>query len=136
MSPKEQEVLERIRQLKTPRWRSFGVCRYDWGAWRLSEGGVRFTAVECGDPPLKGSVAVHCDTLRINRRSTDGAWESWRLPQTAEESRLNGGEDLMVASLCANLRPSPPSARTAPSSAPPSLAKPPPPATPRPKPAR
>jgi hypothetical protein len=133
MSPKEKEVLERIRLLKTPRWRSFGPCRYDWGGWRLSEGGVRSTAVECGDPPLKGSVAVHCDTLRVNRRSEEGAWESWRLPQSVAESSLSGGEDLMVAALCANVRPAAPPAGGArpstPPTTPPGIGTPPVPAT-------
>ncbi|MEB3321400.1 MAG: hypothetical protein VKI81_01095 [Synechococcaceae cyanobacterium] len=104
----EREILDRIRQLKTSPWRSFGVCRYDWRNWRLGDGGVRVTAVECGEPPQKGSVAVHCDTLRINRRMGEGAWEPWRLPYSVEESKVSGGEDLMVASLCANVRPTSP----------------------------
>jgi hypothetical protein len=104
MSPKEQQVLERIRQMKTPPWRSFGPCRYDWGGWRLSDGGVRVTTFECADPPQRGSVAVHCETLRINRRLGEGAWEPWRLPYSRLESRFSGGEDLMVAALCANVR--------------------------------
>ncbi|HYP04034.1 MAG TPA: hypothetical protein VER57_05740 [Cyanobium sp.] len=105
LSSKEQQVLERIRQMKTPPWRSFGPCRYDWGGWRLSDGGVRVTSFECGDPPQqRGSVAVHCETLRINRRVGEGAWEPWRLPYSRLESRGTGGEDLMVAALCANVR--------------------------------
>ena len=105
-SSKEQEVLERIRKLKAPRWRSFGPCRYDWSAWRLSEGDVRSTAVECGEPPVTGSVAVHCPTLKLSRRSGSGAWEEWRLPLSVDESKVVGGEDRMVAMLCANARPS------------------------------
>jgi len=104
MSSKEQQVLDRIRQMKTPPWRSFGPCRYDWGGWRLSDGGVRVTTFECGDPPQRGGVAVHCETLRINRRLGEGAWEPWRLPYSRLESRSSGGEDLMVAALCANVR--------------------------------
>jgi len=104
MSSKEQQVLDRIRQMKTPPWRSFGACRYDWGGWRLSDGGVRVTTFECGDPPQRGGVAVHCETLRINRRLGEGAWEPWRLPYSRLESRSSGGEDLMVAALCANVR--------------------------------
>ncbi|MCP9804412.1 hypothetical protein KBY75_12630 [Cyanobium sp. T1G-Tous] len=34
-STKEQAILDKIRQLKAPRWKNFGSCRYDWGAWRL-----------------------------------------------------------------------------------------------------
>jgi hypothetical protein len=109
LSGKEQQVLERIRQLKTPRWRSFGVCRYDWGGWRMSEAGVRATASECGEPPVASSTAVHCDTLRVARRIGDGPWEPWRLPLSTDESKSLGGEDRMVASLCANLSPVVPS---------------------------
>lgn len=111
ISPKEKELLERIRRMKAPRWRSFGVCRYDWSAWRLSEGGVRSTDVECGTPPVKGTVAVHCDTLRVTRRAEDGSWKPWRLPLSMDESAEMGGEDVMVASLCANLRPVPATSR-------------------------
>jgi len=112
-SSKEQQVLERIRQMKTPRWRSFGVCRYDWGGWRMSEAGVRATASECGEPPATSSVAVHCDTLRVARRIGEAPWEPWRLPLSAEESKTLGGEDRMVASLCANVAPSAPAAPAA-----------------------
>ncbi len=113
LSGKEQQMLERIRQLKAPRWRSFGVCRYDWGGWRLSEAGVRATASECGEPPAGSGVAVHCDTLRVARRIGEGPWEPWRLPLSTEESKTLGGEDRMVASLCANVAPSSPSAPAA-----------------------
>ncbi|MFM7393550.1 MAG: hypothetical protein ACKO22_04100 [Cyanobium sp.] len=112
-SGKEQQVLDRIRQLKAPRWRSFGVCRYDWGGWRMSEAGVRATAAECGEPPAASSVAVHCDTLRVARRIGDGPWEPWRLPLSSEESKTLGGEDRMVANLCANVAPSTPAAPAA-----------------------
>lgn len=101
---REKELLERIKALKTPRLRSFGACRYDWGAWRLNGKGVRTTSSECGDPPIRGSVAVYCDTLQINRRAGEGPWEGWRLPFTAEEAPVLGGEDRLVAALCANVR--------------------------------
>ena len=101
---RERELLERIRELKTPRLRSYGACRYDWGAWRLNDRGVRSTASECGEPPVRGTVAVYCDTLQINRRVEEGPWEGWRLPYSADESPLLGGEDRLVASLCANVR--------------------------------
>lgn len=128
LSGKEKDVLERIRKLKEPRWRAFGACRYDWGAWRLSEGEVRTTVVECGNPPLMGSVAVHCGTLRVTRRGDDGAWLPWRLPLAVGEAPASGGEDLMVASLCANVRPAPPPVRVAPRAAAPTT--PPSPVTP------
>jgi hypothetical protein len=111
LTGRERELLERIRQLKAPRLRSFGNCRYDWGAWRLNEKAVRSTASECGDPPTRGTVAVYCDTLQINRRVEEGPWEGWRLPYNAGESPLLGDEERMVATLCANVKPSVPSTR-------------------------
>lgn len=105
---REQQLLERIRQLKAPRWRSYGVCRYDWSAWRLTEGAVRTTDVECGPDNGRALVAVHCDTLQVSRREGDAAWSPWRLPLSPAESKTSGGEDLMVAALCANLKPSAP----------------------------
>ena len=131
LTGREKELLERIRQLKAPRLRSFGSCRYDWGAWRLSERGVRSTSSECGEPPIRGTVAVYCDTLQINRRVEGGAWEGWRLPYNATESPLLGDEERMVATLCANVKPSPPSTRPA---APPPLGGPAAPAAPAPAP--
>ena len=105
LNAKEQQLLERIRQLKAPRWRSYGVCRYDWSAWRLTEGAVRTTDVECGPENSRAVVAVHCDTLQVSRREGEAAWSPWRLPLSAAESKTNGGEDLMVAALCANIKP-------------------------------
>ena len=112
LNAKEQQLLERIRQLKAPRWRSYGVCRYDWSAWRLTEGAVRTTEVECGPENSRALVAVHCDTLQVSRREGETAWMPWRLPLSAAESKTSGGEDLMVAALCANIKPSAPGAST------------------------
>lgn len=106
-SPKEQVLLERIRQLKAPRWKSFGSCRYDWSAWRVAEGGVRTTTSICGAPEVTGKVAVHCETLRVSHQGAQGVWGEWRLPLSQEESKSQGGEDLMVANLCANAKPIP-----------------------------
>ncbi|MCP9840036.1 hypothetical protein KBY93_05220 [Synechococcus sp. J7-Johnson] len=102
---REKELLEKIRKLKAPRWRSFGACQYDWTAWRLSAKGVRTTNFRCGDPPITGNVAVFCPSLRISRQVADAQWESWRLPLSLSESAATGGEDQMVANLCANARP-------------------------------
>ncbi|WP_094554502.1 hypothetical protein [Synechococcus sp. 1G10] len=102
---RERELLEKIRRLKAPRWRSFGACQYDWTAWRLSAKGVRTTNFRCGDPPITGNVAVFCPSLRISRQVADAQWESWRLPLSLSESAAIGGEDQMVANLCANARP-------------------------------
>lgn len=106
-SAKEQVLLEKIRQLKAPRWKTFGNCRYDWSAWRIAEGGVRTTTSICGSPEVTSKVAVHCDTLRISQQGAQGAWGEWRLPLSLQESKEQGGEDLMVAHLCANAKPIP-----------------------------
>nr|WP_259737362.1 hypothetical protein [Synechococcus sp. CS-1329] len=111
---REKELLEQIRRLKAPRWRSFGACQYDWTTWRLSAKGVRTTTFRCGEPPITGNVAVFCPSLRISRQVADAQWESWRLPLSAGESAATGGEDQMVASLCANARPAPNAATEAP----------------------
>jgi hypothetical protein len=115
LSEKEKALLQKINALKAPRWRPFGACRYDWAAWKLMADGVRTTSVQCGPETADtmngssptASVAVHCDTLKLSVRSGDQAWSSWRLPYGAAESKERGGEDLMVASLCANAKPIP-----------------------------
>ena len=115
LSEKEKALLQKINALKAPRWRPFGACRYDWAAWKLMADGVRTTNVQCGPETADttngssptASVAVHCDTLKLSVRSGDQAWSSWRLPYGAAESKERGGEDLMVASLCANAKPIP-----------------------------
>ena len=115
LSEKEKALLQRINALKAPRWRPFGACRYDWAGWKLMADGVRTTAVQCSRESAANtsagmpasSVAVHCDTLKLSLRSGDQAWSSWRLPYAASESKERGGEDLMVASLCANAKPIP-----------------------------
>jgi hypothetical protein len=115
LSEKEKALLQRINALKAPRWRPFGACRYDWAGWKLMADGVRTTAVQCGPETAANSsagipassVAVHCDTLKLSLRTGDQAWSSWRLPFAASESKERGGEDLMVASLCANAKPIP-----------------------------
>jgi len=130
VNAREQQLLERIRQLKAPRWRSYGVCRYDWGAWRLAEGNVRTTDAECGPENVRAVVAVHCDTLQVSRREGEAAWSPWRLPLSASESTISGGEDLMVAALCANIKPAaersaaPAPMNTSPATASPATAKP------------
>jgi len=105
LSEKEKALLQKINALKAPRWRPFGACRYDWAGWKLQSDGVRTTSVQCG--PATGSVAVHCDTLKLSVRTGDQAWSGWRLPFAAAESKERGGEDLMVATLCANAKPIP-----------------------------
>jgi hypothetical protein len=123
LTPREQQLLDQIRRLKTPQLRSFGVCRYDWTTWRLVDGGARTTTVECGDPPVKGNVAVHCTSLKLTRSVGGGPWDGWRLPLSIEESKTTGGEDLMMAALCANVKPAGESGAT-PATPPPPAPKP------------
>jgi hypothetical protein len=115
LSEKEKALLQKLNALKAPRWQAFGACRYDWAGWKLMADGVRTTSVNCGpdtaattngSAPM-GSVAVHCDTLKLSVRTGDLAWSGWRLPYAASESKERGGEDLMVVSLCANAKPIP-----------------------------
>ena len=102
LTEKEKALLQKIRALKAPRWRTFGSCRYDWSAWRLAPEAVRTTSRDCGVPPVSEAVAVHCSTLKVSARSGEQPWSSWRLPLSTSESTSSGGEDLMVAALCAN----------------------------------
>jgi len=122
VSGKEQQLLDRIRQLKVPRWRSYGLCRYDWSSWRLMDGAVRTTDVECGSDSVKAKVAVHCETLQVSRQEGEASWSAWRLPYGANESKSSGGEDRMVASLCANIQPGLPASTAQPSQSKPSPA--------------
>lgn len=115
VSGKEQQLLDRIRQLKVPRWRSYGLCRYDWSSWRLMDGSVRTTDVECGQDNVKAKVAVHCETLQVSRQEGEASWSAWRLPYGTSESKSSGGEDRMVASLCANIQPGLPASTIQPS---------------------
>ena len=115
ISGKEQQLLDRIRQMKVPRWRSYGLCRYDWSSWRLMDGAVRTTDVECGQDNVKAKVAVHCETLQVSRQEGEASWSAWRLPYGTNESKSSGGEDRMVASLCANIQPGAPAATAQPS---------------------
>ena len=131
LSDKEKALLQKLNALKTPRWRTFGPCQYDWSTWRLLPEGVRITSVQCSvssaDGKEKGapaatvsdSVAVHCDSLKLSIKSADQPWSSWRLPYSATESTARGSEDLMVVALCANSKPIPkPQAATPPAVAP------------------
>jgi hypothetical protein len=122
ISGKEQQLLDRIRQLKVPRWRSYGLCRYDWSSWRLMDGSVRTTDVECGQDNVKAKVAVHCETLQVSRQEGEASWSAWRLPYGTSESKSSGGEDRMVASLCANIQPGTPASTAQPSQSKPSPA--------------
>lgn len=128
LSSKEKALLEKINALKAPRWRTYGACRYDWTAWKLTPDGVRSTTVQCGGISAAASatatptdsVAVHCDSLKLSIKTADQAWSSWRLPYSSAESSTRGGEDLMVVALCANAKPTvKPLGSSAPAAAPP-----------------
>ena len=127
LSDKEKALLQKLNALKTPRWRTFGPCQYDWSTWKLMPEGVRITSVQCGAATVADkekaapaatvseSVAVHCDSLKVSIKSADQPWSSWRLPYSATESTARGDEDLMVVALCANSKPIPkPQAATPP----------------------
>ena len=102
LSEKEKALLQKLNALKTPRWRPFGPCQYDWSAWKLMPEGVRITGVQCGAATVADrekapsaatvtdSVAVHCDTLKLSIKSADQPWTSWRLPYSATESTARG----------------------------------------------
>lgn len=126
LTDKEKALLQKIRALKAPRWRTYGSCRYDWSAWRLAPEAVRTTSRDCGVPPVNEAVAVHCATFKVSARSGEQPWSSWRLPLSTSESSSRGGEDLMVAALCANAQTpaEPPTVNTPASVKPAATAKP------------
>lgn len=86
--------------------RSFGGCTYRWDGWRLGKNGVRTTTYDCGKSgEARYVVGVSCDRLKLNQYkplnpyaalSGRWAWGQWRDPEV-------GGEEQMVAALCANL---------------------------------
>ena len=115
LSPKEQQLLNRIRASKAPveQWRRFGQCSYDWSGWKLHPNGIRTTGVDCGGTAMRWQIGVSCDRLMVNIRSRDATWNGWE-PPAGPEDRFRQGEDLMVASLCANAMPAPAPAKPTP----------------------
>lgn len=118
-TPAQQAVLDQIRRLRDGDQRRFGSCSYRWDRWKLHADGTRTTSYSCeGGSIVDRTIGVNCSKLQINsydpvRQSagngdnkTDNkpngwAWGTWRLPQA-------GGEEQMVATLCANALPIPP----------------------------
>lgn len=108
----QQAVLDRIRKLRDGDQRRFGDCSYRWDRWKLQPNGSRTTSYSCeGRQIVDHTIGVNCSKLQINTynpaaersgSSERGAWGSWRLPDP-------GGEEQMVATLCANALPPPPS---------------------------
>lgn len=99
-APREQALLEEIRRQRDGDRRQFGTCFYRWSEWKLAADGTRTTAYSClPDADLALVVAVRCTGLQLNTY-TGAAWGQWRLPAA-------GGEERMVAALCANAMPAP-----------------------------
>lgn len=102
-------MLDRIRRLRDGDQRRFGSCSYRWDRWKLQADGSRTTSYSCdGGQIVERTVSVNCSKLQINSydplpagKGEGWAWGSWRLPQA-------GGEEQMVATLCANALPIPP----------------------------
>lgn len=109
-TPAQQSVLDRIRKLRDGDNRRFGECSYRWDNWSLQANGLRTTTYSCeGSGVVDHTVGVNCGGLTINyykpvtpagQTPEKWAWGQWRLPSA-------GGEELMVASLCANTLPAP-----------------------------
>lgn len=117
----QQAVLERIRRLRDGDQRRFGSCSYRWDRWKLLADGNRTTSYSCeGTTIVDRTIGVNCSKLQINSydpvpqasakgdgkpeaKADSWAWGTWRLPKS-------GGEEQMVASLCANALPTPPAA--------------------------
>jgi len=117
----EQAVLDRIRRLRNGNQRRFGSCSYRWDSWKLLPDGNRTTTYSCdGSAIVDRTIGVNCSKLQINSydpvpqasargtgkteaKAESWTWGTWRLPQ-------QGGEEQMVASLCANALPTPPAA--------------------------
>ena len=109
-TPAQRALLERIRKERDGDLRTFDQCRYRWDTWKLQAGGVRTTTYSCQRSEiLDHTIGVSCDTLKLNvyrpvtplgQTPERWAWSAWRLPEA-------GGEEQMVASLCANALPAP-----------------------------
>jgi LysM repeat protein len=102
LSPREQSLLNRIRQEHQPTWRRFGSCNYDWTGWKLNSSGIRTTSVECGSTSMRSQVGVSCTRLLVATHRTTEGWSKWNRP-AGPDSRSRSGEDEMVAALCANV---------------------------------
>lgn len=122
----QQAVLDRIRRLRDGDQRRFGNCSYRWDRWKLLPNGSRTTSYRCeGSEFSDHTIGVNCSKLQINSDAPavsangKGSWGAWRLPQP-------GGEEQMVAMLCANALPMPPPPPVPPGPPPPSATQAPP----------
>ena len=101
-SAREQTLLDRIRHdNRSPQWRTYGQCRYDWRGWRLHPNGTRTTAADCGGTSMRWQIGVSCTRLLVATHTTASGWSQWKSP-AGSESKERQGEDEMVAALCAN----------------------------------
>jgi len=108
LSHKEQQLLDRIRKARDGDLRTFGQCSYRWDTWKLQAGAVRTTTYSCQRSEiLDHTIGVSCSALklstyrpvtRLGQTPERWAWSAWRLPEA-------GGEEQMVAALCANALP-------------------------------
>lgn len=125
----QQAVLDRIRRLRDGDQRRFGSCSYRWDRWKLLADGSRTTSYSCENTQIVDrTIGVNCSKLQINSydpvppangKGEAWAWGSWRLPQA-------GGEEQMVATLCANALPAPATTEATRPTSPPSPQTPPP----------
>ena len=82
-------------------------CRYYWAGWKLSPGtGIRTTERECKSsdncilPGMSGSIAVHCDKLKIRSKSFyPTGWGAWERPRSLADREV-------VVALCDHLKQS------------------------------
>ena len=117
-------MLDRIRRMRDGDQRRFGSCSYRWDRWKLLADGNRTTTYSCEDTAIVDrTIGVNCSKLQINSydpvppshakgegnaeaKGATWSWGTWRLPKP-------GGEEQMVASLCANALPIPAAAPSA-----------------------
>lgn len=101
LSERERALLRQIRAEKSPAWRLYGKCKYDWSNWKKLDHEVRSTTVDCG-PSQVWTIGVSCKRLLINLYSAQLGWQGWTRP-AGHDHETRAGEDEMVAALCANL---------------------------------
>jgi len=99
VTPKQQEILNRIYNSpdNVANKRVFGNCSYDWSNWKLING-VRVTTRIC-DSKEEQRISVSCEVLKTNSL-VNNKWDGWISPASKQAQK---GEDLMVATLCANV---------------------------------
>jgi len=99
VTPKQQEILNRIYNApdNVVNKRMFGACSYDWSNWKMING-LRVTNRSC-DGMTQEPIYVSCEVLKTNTLVKD-KWQGWISPASKQARK---GEDLMVATLCANV---------------------------------